>query len=177
MRYFRRNAGSFALEIVAIADWGWKFMDVDLNYPIPTFPQYLFTPLPESRQGGVQVPVKPSQLNHPGGDVRDRSREAWKWLVVVLQFWGDEASIADGMVYRGRVCPVSALAEYVFNVINPGLEPGSWITWDDIVIRTPWMSKWLHGMTAMQEMTVRRQALLVPSESSELELALERRFS
>ena len=39
------------------------------------------------------------------------------------------------------------------------------------------MSKRLHGMTAVQEMTVQRQALPVPGESSELELALERRFS
>ena len=61
MHYFGRNAGCFALQIVAIADWGWKFMDVGLNYPIPTFPQFLFTPLPESHQGRSQVPVKPSQ--------------------------------------------------------------------------------------------------------------------
>ena len=177
MQYFGRNAGSFTLEIVVIADWGWKFMDVGLNYPMLTFPQYLFTPLLESRQGGAQVPVKPSQLNLPGGDVRDRSREAWKWLVAVLQFWGDEASIAIGMVYGGHVCPVSVLAEYVLNTINLGLKPGSQITWDDIVIRTPWMSKRLHGMTARQEKTVWRQALLAPGVSSELEIALERRFS
>ena len=125
IRYFGRNAGSFILEIVAIADWGQNFIDVGLNYPIPTFPQYLFTPLPESCQGRAQVPVKPSQLKHPGGDVRNQSREAWKWLVVVLQFWGDEASIADGVIYGGHVCPVSALAEYVFNAINPGLKPES----------------------------------------------------
>ena len=42
--YFGRNASCFALQIVAIADWGRRFMDVGLNYPIPTFPQFLFTP-------------------------------------------------------------------------------------------------------------------------------------
>ena len=141
MRYFGRNAGHFALQIVAIADWGRKFMDVGLNYPIPTFPQFLFTPLPESHQGGAQVPVKPSQVGVPGGDMHDKSREAWKWMVAVLQFWGDEVSSTDGIVYGGRKCPVSALAEYVFNTINLGLEPGSKITWDDVVIRTPWMVK------------------------------------
>ena len=177
MRYFGRNAGCFALEIVAIADWGWKFMDAGLNYPIPTFTQYLFTPLPELCQGRAQVPIKPSQLNLPRGDVHDQSREAWKWLVAVLQFWGDEASIADGVVYGGCVHPISALAEYVLNTINLGLEPGSQITWDDVVIQTPWMSKRLHSMTARQEKTVRRQALPAPSMSSELELTLERRFS
>ena len=152
-------------------------MDAGLNYPIPTFPQYLFTLLPESHQGGAQVPIKLSQLNLPRGDMCDRSREAWKWLVAVLQFWGDEASIANGVVYGGRVCPVSALAEYVLNTINPGLEPRSQITWDDVVIQTPWMLKRLHSMTAGQEKMVRHQALLAPGMSSELELTLERRFS
>ena len=177
LRYFGRNAGYFALQIRAIADWGWKFMDVGFKYPIPTFPQFLFTPLPESHQGRAQVPVKPSQVNMPGGDVRDKSREAWKWMVVVLQFWGDEVSSTVGIVYGGHDHPVSALAEYILNTINPGLEPGSKITWDDIVIWTPWMAKWLHGMTAAQEKTVRRQALSVPGMSSELEIALERRYS
>ena len=153
--YFGRNAGCFALQIVAIADWGRKYMDVGFKYPIPTFPQFLFTPVMNSHQGGSQVPVKPSQLHTPGGDVRQRSREAWKWMVVVLQFWGDEASTADGKVYGGYECPISALAEYVLNTINPGLEPGSKITWDDIVTRTPWMAKRLHGMMAAQEMTVK----------------------
>ena len=175
--YFRRNAGCFALQIVAIADWGRKSMDVRLNYPIPTFPQFLFTPLPESYQGGVQVPVKPSQVSVPGGDMRNKSREARKWMVVVLQFLGDEASSADCVIYGGHEHPVSTLAEYIFNTINPGLEPGSKITWDDVVIRTPWMSKRLHGMTAAQERTVRHQDLPVPGMSSDLEIALERRYS
>ena len=158
LRYFGRNAGCFALQIVAIADWGQKYMDVGFKYPIPTFPQFLFTPLLESYQGRAQVPVKPSQVNTSGGDVHQRSREAWKWMVAVLQFWGDQASSADGIVYGGCECPISALVKYVLNTINPGLDPGSKITWDDVVIRTPWMAKRLHGMTAAQEMMVRHQA-------------------
>ena len=162
-RYFGRNTRSFALEIIAIADWGRKFMDAGLNYFIPAFPQYLFSSLCDSYQGGAQVPIKPSQLNLPGGDVCDRSRESWTWLVAVLQFWGYEASIANGIVYRGHVHPTSALAEYVLNTINPGLEPRCQITWDDVVIWMPWMSRRLHGMTS--------------GKSSELELTLERRYS
>ena len=137
LRYFRRNAGCFVLQIVAIANWGRKYMDVGFRYPIPMFLQFLFTPLPDSHQGRAQVPVKPSQVNTPGGDVRARSREAWKWMVAVLQFWGDEASSANGIIYGGCECPVSALAEYVLNTINPGLDPRSKITWDDVVIQTP----------------------------------------
>ena len=53
LHYFGRNASCFVLQIVAIADWGQKFMDVGFNYPIPTFPHFLFTPLLESHQGGA----------------------------------------------------------------------------------------------------------------------------
>ena len=177
LRYFGRNAGCFAMQIIAIADWGRKYMDVDFKYPIPAFPPFLFTPLPESHQGGAQVPVKPTQVNAPGGDVCIKSRKAWKWMVAVLQFWGDEASSADGIVYGGHECPISTLAEYVLNTINPGLDPGSKVTWDDVVIRTLWMNKQLHSMTTAQEVMVRRQALPVQSESSELEVILEKVYS
>ena len=177
LHYFGRNAGCFALQIVAFADWGRKYTDVGFRYPIPAFPQLLFTPVPESHQGGSQVPARPSQVHAPRGDMCQKSREAWKWMVVILQFWGDEASTTDGVVYRGRERPVSALAEYVLNMINLGLDPRSTITWDDVVTRTPWLTKWLHGMTAAQEMTVKCQALPVPGESSELKVVLEKRYS
>ena len=72
---------------------------------------------------------------------------------------------------------MSALAEYVLNTINPGLEPGSKVTWDDVVTQTPWMAKRLRGMMASQEKTVRCQALLIPGVSSELEIALEKMYS
>ena len=94
-----------------------------------------------------------------------------------MQFWGDEASSANGIVYGGCERPVSALAEYVLNTINPGLGPGSKISWDDVVFRTPWMTKQLNGMTAAQEMMVRRQALPVQGKSSELEIVLEKNYS
>ena len=177
LRYFGRNARDFAMGIVAIADWGRRYLDKGLKYPIPTIPPYLFTPLPESCQSGAQVPVKLSQLANPGGDVCHRSQESWKWLVTVLQFWTDEATVANGTVYGGRVCPASALAEYVMDTVNPGLEPGSKVSWEDVIIRTPWMSKRLHGMTTGQEQTVWRQALPMPGESSELEVLSEKLYT
>ena len=177
LRYFGRNACDFAMGIVAIMDWGRRYLDKGLKYPIPTIPPYLFTPLPESCQSGAQVPVKPSQLAGPGGDVRHRSLESWKWLVTVLQFWTDEATVTDGAVYGGHVRPASALAEYVMDTINPGLEPGSKVSWEDMITRTPWMSKRLHGMTTGQEQTVRRQALPMPGESSELEVLSEKLYT
>ena len=70
LRYLGRNAPDFAMGIVAIADWGRRYLDKGLRCPVPTIPPYLFTPLPEAHQSGAQVPVKPSQLGAPRGDVR-----------------------------------------------------------------------------------------------------------
>ena len=152
-------------------------MDVGFRYPhthVPPVPVHSHT---RAHQGRSQVPARPSQVHAPGGDVCQKSREAWKWMVLILQFWGDEASTANGIVYGGHERPVSTLAEYVLNKINPGLDPGSKITWDDMVTQTPWLTKRLHGMTATQEMTVKRQALPVPGESSELEVVFGKMYS
>ena len=177
LRYFRRNARDFAMGIVAIADWGRRYLDKGLRCPIPTIPPYLFTPLPEARQSGAHVPLRPSQLGAPRGDVRQCCRESWKWLVTVLQFWTDEATVADGAVYGGRVRPPSALAQYVMDSVNPGLEPGSKVSWEDVITRTPLLTKRLHGMTSSQEQTVRRQALPMHGESSELEVLSEKLYT
>ena len=56
LRYFGRNARDFAMGIVAIVDWGQRYLDKGLRYPIPTIPPYLYTPLPESRQSRAQGP-------------------------------------------------------------------------------------------------------------------------
>ena len=81
-------------------------------------------------------------------------------------------------MYGGRVRPASALAEYVMDTVNPGLEPGSKVSLEDVITRTPWMSKRLHSMTTGQkEQTVRCQALPMPGESSELEVLSKKLYA
>ena len=97
--------------------------------------------------------------------------------MTVLQFWTDEATVADGAVYRGRVHPASALAQYVMDSVNLGLEPRSKVSWEDVITWMPWLTKRLHGMTTGQEQTVRCQALPMPGESSELEVLSEKFYT
>ena len=129
------------LEIIAIVDWGWKYVDAGLRYPIPMFPHYLFNKFAGSRQGGGQVPNKPDHLAQVGGDVRAKCMEAWILMASTLQFWMDEASIMDREMFGGRVHPASALAEYVMSTMNPVLEPGYKVSWDHVINHTPWMTK------------------------------------
>ena len=41
-RHFHRNSKSFTLEIIMIMDWGRKCFNVNLQFPLPMFPHYLF---------------------------------------------------------------------------------------------------------------------------------------
>ena len=66
--------------------------------------------------------MKPDYLQQYGTDIRGRCTEAWTLMVSILQFWTDEELIKDGEIFGDRVRPVSALAEYVMETINPRLE-------------------------------------------------------
>ena len=85
-------------------------MDLGFNYPVPTFPNYLFNKFSRSRQVVGQVPMKPKSLYQSGGDVQGRCTEAWTLMVSILEFWMDEESIVDEEMFGGRVCLTSTLA-------------------------------------------------------------------
>ena len=175
--HFHRNSKSFTLEIIVIADWGRKCADVGLHYPIPAFPNYLFNEFARSRQGGGQVPTKPDYLTKSGGDVWAKCMEAWIWMVSILQFWTDKASIADGELFGGQMHLVSRLAKYVMNTINPILPPGCKVSWDHIITRTPWMRKRLFNSTSEEERQMRCQPIPVAGISSDLEVAMEKCYN
>ena len=97
--HFHRNSKDFVMEIIVIADWGRKCIDVGLHYPIPPFPHYLFNEFARSQQGAGHIPTKPDHLSQSGGDVWTKCSEAWIWMVSILQFWTDEASVADSELF------------------------------------------------------------------------------
>ena len=98
-QHFGQNSESFTLEIIAIADWGWRNMDLGFNYPVPTFPNYLFNEFSGSCQYVGQVPMKPESLYQSGSDIWGRYTEAWTLMVTTLQFWTDEELIANKPVH------------------------------------------------------------------------------
>ena len=94
-------------------------------------------------------------------------------MASILQFWTDEVSIADGVLFGGLTCPVSTLAEYVMSTINPVLEPGLEVSWKHIISHTPWMRKRLFNATSEEECQIRHQPIPVAGISSDLEVAME----
>ena len=147
-RHFDQNSKSFAFEIIAIADWGQRYMELGFNYPVPVFPNYLFSRLSESHQVVRQSPMKLNSIQQLGSDMWAWCTEAWTLMVSVLQFWTNEETIKDGDIFGGQICLVSALAEYVMGTINPPLEPGYKVTWEQVVHWTPWMRRCLVGDSA-----------------------------
>ena len=123
-RHFERNSKTFAFEIIALADWGQRYMELGFNYSVPVFPNYLFNWLAESHQVVRQPSLKLDSIQQLGGDMRGWCTKAWTLMASVLQFWTDEETIKDGALFGGCIRLVSALAEYVVNTINPHLEEG-----------------------------------------------------
>ena len=70
--------------------------------------------------------------------------------------------------------PVSALAEYMMLTMNLVLEPGFKVSWDDIIICTPWMNKRLYNSTSEEDCCIWHQPLLVAGILTLLEVMMER---
>ena len=176
-RHFGENTKSFALEIIAIIDWGRKYVDAGFCYPIPVFPHYLFNKFAGSWQGGGQVPNKPNHLVQARGDIQAKCMKAWIWMASILQFWTDEVSIADGEMFGGQIRLASALAEYVMSTMNPVLEPGYKVSLDHIINRTPWMTKRLFNTTSEEDRWIQHQPIPVVGILSKLKVTMEKCYS
>ena len=97
-------------------------------------------------------------------------------MVSILQFWTDEETIKDGKIFGGQVHPVSALVEYIMTTINPHLELGYKVTWEEVVPHTPWIRRRLAGDSAKTKQ-IHRQPILVEGQSSELEIVMEEYYN
>ena len=151
-------------------------MQLGFKYPIPMFPNYLFSQLPKSCQVVRQPSLKLNSIQQLAGDVRAHCTESWTLMASVLQFWTDEESIQDSAIFGGRICPVSALTEYVLSTINPHLEEGYKVTWEEVVKCMLWIRKYLTGDSALVKQ-IWRQPILLEGHSSDLEIVMEKYYN
>ena len=84
--------------------------------------------------------------------------------------------IQDGEIFGGQIHPVSALAEYLMITINPHLESGCEVTWEEVVHQTPWIRQHLAGDSA-EVKWIRRQPIPVEGQSTKLEIAMEEYYN
>ena len=175
-RHFECNSKTFTLEIIALVDWGRRYMELGFNYPVPVFPNYLFNQLAESSQVVGQPSLKLNSIQQLGSNVRGWCTEAWTLMVSVLQFWTDKETIKDGALFGGCIHLVSTLAEYVVNTINPHLEEGCKMTWEEVVCWTPWIGKLLISNNTLVKQ-IWHQPIPLEGHSSELEIVMEEYYN
>ena len=133
--------------------------------------------LPGPDRDAGKSPLNPTIWPRQGGDVRAKCVEGWIWMAAILQFWMDDATVADGELFGGWIHPASTLTEYVMNAINPVLPAGHKVTWDHVISHTPWMKKRLFNFTSEEERKMRQQAILVAGKTSDLEVTMERCYN
>ena len=98
-------------------------------------------------------------------------------MVLILQFWTNEASIAYGELLGGQMHSVSMLAKYVMNTINPVLPLGYKVSWDYVITHTLWMRKRLLNSTSEEKRRMCHQPIPVAGISSNLEVAMEKCYN
>ena len=97
-------------------------------------------------------------------------------MVLVLQFWTDKAMIQDSEIFGGQIRPASALVEYIMTTINPHLESGCEVTWEEVVHWTPWIRRRLASDSASVK-RIQRQPIPVEGQSSKLEIVMEEYYN
>ena len=86
IRYFDWNSKTFAFEIISLADWGRRYVELGFCYPVPMFPSYFFSGISKSRQVARPSPLKLDSIKQLSSDVQARCMEAWTLMVSVLRF-------------------------------------------------------------------------------------------
>ena len=175
-RHFDWNSKTFAFETIAFADWGCWYVELRFRYPVPVFPNYLFSRISKSCQITGPSPLKLDSIQQLSGDIWAQFMEAWTLMASVLQFWTDEETIKDSEIFGGWVHLASALVEYMMTTINPHLEPGCEVTWEEVVCRTPWIRRHLAG-NSTKVRRIHRQPIPVEGQSSNLEIAMEEYYN
>ena len=114
LKVFGNNAEEI-LQVVATCLWAWE----------------LWAQLPQ--HDDWEVPMIDDLTTN---EYRDKCKERWKYLIVLVQFWTDNN--ATVCIRGGPGWPMSALAKLVKDTANCILPSGFWISWKHIVQQTPW---------------------------------------
>ena len=133
LKFFGHHKVLYGLEMVAIIDWAREYLDLGMVHLLPILPPYLFSSFVASCQTANSPMTKDESIYSPTDYIRERFKRGWILAAAVLQFWTDEQSILDGVLNGSRVCPTSALVQYVMNKLNPVVPEDLMITWDQVV--------------------------------------------
>ena len=115
---FGDQAQKFAVEVLAIIEWGTQHWKLQETFPVPMIPRWLR--MPEFTQ--TTTPLRGELPLMPMGghieDIRVRCPAMWSWMAVLLQYWQDHTT---PYLFGGRFRRISDFAATVIQDINPWL--------------------------------------------------------
>ena len=146
---FGDQAQKFAVEVLAIIEWGTQHWKLQETFPVPVIPRWL--QMPEFTQTMTllrgELPLMPM-----GGhleDIRMRCPVMWSWMAVLLQYWQDHMT---PYLYGGRFCCISDLVATVIRDINLWLPHQVHFGWGYVAMNaTLWIDQWDHFAMEHQE--------------------------
>ena len=72
LRFFGHQQVTYGLQMVAIVDWAWVYIDLGMVYPLPTLPPFLFCSFVASHQTANTPLVKDESLFSDTDELRRR---------------------------------------------------------------------------------------------------------
>ena len=152
---FGDQAQKFAVEVLAIIEWGTQHWKLQETFPVPVIPRWLRTP--EFTQ--TMTPLRGELPLMPmGGHIEDihmRCPAMWSWMAVLLQYWQDHMT---PYLYGGQFHCISDLAATVIRDINPWLLHQAHFGWGYVAMNTTlWIDQRDHFAMEHQEWTEQKE--------------------
>ena len=146
---FGDQAQKFAVEVLAIIEWGTQHWKLQETFQVPVIPRWLRTP--EFTQ--TMTPLRGELPLMPTGghieDIRVHCLAMWSWMAVLLQYWQDHMT---PYLYRGRFRHISDLAATVIRDINLWLLHQAHFGWGYVAMNTTlWIDQRDHFAMEHQE--------------------------
>ena len=92
---FGDKAQKFAVEVLAIIEWGTQHWKLQETFPVPVIPRWLRTPEFTQTMTLLRGELALMPMGGHIEDIRVRCPAMWSWMPVLLQYWQDHMSFIN----------------------------------------------------------------------------------
>ena len=113
MRYFGATAEDTAIQVLTLIDWAAEYVKMRSS-PVPDIPGFLQSSfVAGGRPAQNLMPKDPGASLRRDIDVCMKTQLTWTYLCALLQFWTDEATVAEDGMYGGKRRPANPLVSCI----------------------------------------------------------------
>ena len=139
---FGNQAQKFAVEVLAIVEWGTQHWKLHETFLVPVIPRWLRTPVFTQTMTPLrgELPLMPMAGHFK--DISVHCPAMWSWMAVLLQYWQNHMT---PHLYGGRFHSISDLAATIIRDINLWLPHRSCFGWGYVAMNaTLWIDQQDH---------------------------------